>query len=69
MGEATGLVKLPRGNCTNCGKVIPVRDIRAKGAAYCGRICAAMGRFRTRFRGTGSGPADRPDFEKKTKQL
>lgn len=52
--------------CVVCGKPVPVRDIRDMRAgkpAYCGRTHAALARFSTRFRGSNSGPMDRPTTE------
>lgn len=49
--------------CPVCGKSVPlrsVRDIRAKKANYCSRACASQARFATRYRGSLSGPLDRP---------
>ena len=61
--------KLPRGNCQICGKEVPMRDIRNKKPVYCGRIHANMARFSSRYRGSGSGPADRPNLADKMKKL
>lgn len=55
--------KRPVGNCVVCGKETPVRDIRdvrAGNPVYCGRVHQALARFGTRYRGSGSGPMDRP---------
>lgn len=51
---------LPRTNCPVCGKIVPRRDIRDTKPAYCGRKCAAMSRFASRYQGSKSGPLDRP---------
>lgn len=61
--------KLPRGNCANCGKEIPIKDIRDVKARYCGRICASLRLFKSRYRGSGSGPADRPRFNEKGEKI
>ena len=61
--EITG--KLPRGKCANCGKEIPIKDIRDKQPSFCSRACASMKNYKKRYQGTMSGPADRPDFAKK----
>lgn len=56
------------GTCVICGKKVPVRDIRADKYTYCGRAHAALGRFKTRYKGSLSGPLDRPtDILGKTK--
>lgn len=61
--------KLPRGNCAYCGKIIPIKDIRDKKARFCNRTHAAMARFSTRYRGSGSGPSDRKDISRKLDEL
>ena len=48
------------GRCAACGKEIPIRDVRSGKPQYCDRKCAANARFMTRYRGTMSGPMDRP---------
>ena len=62
-----------RGYCKNtyCNKgvdgkkaVVAVRDIR-KGPGYCSRPCASMSRYKTRYRGTNSGPVDISVFHDK----
>lgn len=62
-------LNLPRGNCASCGKVIPIKDIRSKKAEYCNQICSSLSRFKTRYRGTMSGPADRPRFNEKGEKI
>lgn len=52
------------GYCLTCGKAVPVRDTRAKKGSYCSRICAQQTRYQTRFKGSNSGPADRPASSK-----
>jgi hypothetical protein len=51
------------GKCPNCGKDVLVRSTRDTGT-YCSRVCAAQARFKTRYRGTNSGPMDRPKTDK-----
>jgi hypothetical protein len=53
------------GNCVVCGTKVPKRDIRDKSPLFCGRIHAELAKFGTRYRGTNSGPLDRPS----TKEL
>lgn len=54
--------------CPVCGKPIILRDKRDKKIQYCSRVCAANARYQTRYRGTASGPMDRPkNFEDKKK--
>lgn len=48
------------GRCAACGKEIVVRSLRDKKPQYCSRVCASRARFLTRYRGTMSGPYDRP---------
>lgn len=50
----------PMGYCVVCGKPVPKRDKRDKGAVFCGRVHAGLARFSTRYRGSNSGPLDRP---------
>lgn len=49
-----------RGYCLVCGAIVPIRDIRSQKGTYCSRKCASQTRFQTRYRGSNSGPADRP---------
>lgn len=51
------------GTCPVCGKDIPRVSTRENRVRYCSRICASQARFRTRYVGTMSGPADRPSIE------
>ena len=53
------------GKCANCGKDILVRDIRDKKSQFCNRVCGNALRYMKRYRGTGSGPLDRPSVQKK----
>lgn len=58
------------GFCVVCGKPVPKRDVRDKGAVFCGRVHAALARFGSRYQGSNSGPMDRPapgQMIKKTK--
>ncbi len=48
------------GKCSACGRPIVVRSLRDKKPNYCSRVCASRSRFLTRYRGTMSGPLDRP---------
>jgi len=48
------------GVCAACGKEMVIRSTRDKKAQYCSRICASRARFLTRYKGTMSGPLDRP---------
>lgn len=57
-------------NCPVCGKPVPVRsvrDVRANVPNYCSRVCASQGRYSTRYRGSLSGPYNRPTRSEKTK--
>jgi len=52
--------------CPICGKDVILRDKRDKKTQYCSRICAAQSRYKTRYKGSGAGPMDRPkDWEEK----
>lgn len=56
--------------CPICGKEVPARsvhDVRNQKANYCSRVCASQGRYATRYRGSASGPMDRPTLQEKTK--
>ena len=56
----------PQSYCVVCRKPTPVRDMRdfrAGKPVYCGRVHAALARFGTRYRGTNSGPMQRPTTE------
>jgi len=46
--------------CATCGKPVVIRSVRDRGPQYCSRICSSAARYNTRYRGTMSGPADRP---------
>ena len=62
--------RMPRGKCAICGKDVPIRSTRDRGDAYCSRSHEVMGkRFGKRYKGTNSGPMDRPDLLKKTQEL
>jgi hypothetical protein len=53
--------------CAVCSKPVPVRDIRDLRSGkpfFCGRVHAQLGKFATRYRGTNSGPMDRPTTQK-----
>lgn len=56
--------------CPVCGKPVPmrsVRDVRSNKPSYCSRVCASQARYSTRYRGSLSGPLDRPTRVEKTK--
>ena len=60
------------GKCSNpgCGKDIPTRnihDVRKNKANYCSRVCASQSRYATRYKGSLSGPMDKPVPMSKTK--
>lgn len=55
-----------KGKCPVCGKEVIVRSTRGK-TPYCSRVCASQVRYATRYRGSLSGPADRPSMISKTK--
>jgi hypothetical protein len=49
-----------KGVCPICGGPMVVRSTRNT-TTTCGRkACASMGRYATRYRGSNSGPMDRP---------
>lgn len=54
------------GKCPICGKEVPQRSKRGP-ANYCSRVCKSQLRYATRYRGTMSGPMDRPTLKEKTK--
>lgn len=54
------------GKCPVCGKEVLIRSTRGK-VAYCSRACASMSRYGLRYKGTKSGPMDRPKMVDKTK--
>mgnify|MGYP001612977204 CR=1 FL=1 len=58
--------KSEKGKCPICGKEVIVRSTRDK-PNYCSRACASMVRYATRYRGTNTGPMDRPDLKDKIK--
>lgn len=58
--------KSKTGACPICGKPVPKRSTRGP-INYCSRTCASQTRFSTRYRGSMSGPADRPTLQQKTK--
>jgi len=58
------------GRCPVCGKPVPirsVRDVRSNKTSYCSRVCASQARYNTRYRGSLSGPYNRPTLAEKTK--
>lgn len=55
------------GKCAVCGKPIIIRSTRDHKAQYCSRVCASQARYRSRYVGTRSGPADRPSIEETSK--
>ncbi len=56
-------IELATGHCAMCGKVIPRMSTRDLTPKYCSRVCASQARYRTRYIGSNSGPADRPTQE------
>jgi ribosome-binding protein aMBF1 (putative translation factor) len=52
--------------CSVCGKSIP-RPITKGVKNYCSRVCASQAKYATRYKGTNSGPMDRPSLKDKTK--
>lgn len=56
------------GKCANprCNKTIILRSVRDKEPQFCSRICASSVRYNTRYRGTNSGPLERPTEDKTT---
>lgn len=56
-----------KGRCPICGKEVIIRSTRDKKPAYCSQTCASQSRFGSRYRGSMSGPADRPTLNSKTK--
>ncbi len=58
--------KSKEGACPVCGKAVVVRSTRGK-VSYCSRVCASQSRFSTRYKGTMSGPHERPTLLEKTK--
>lgn len=59
--------KSKQGKCSVCGKPTIIRSTRTKDPTYCSRVCAAQERYSKRYRGTNSGPLDRPSQISKTK--
>ncbi len=55
-----------KGKCPICGKPVVIRSTKG-GTPYCSQACASQSRYATRYRGSGSGPMDRPTLESKTK--
>lgn len=47
------------GKCPICDKPVVKRTTRGK-EAYCSRVCASQERYTKRYRGTMSGPRDKP---------
>ena len=56
-------IYMGHGKCPVCGKEIPRISTRDNKTRYCSRVCATQARYRTRYVGTNSGPADRPSIE------
>lgn len=52
-------VESAKGKCVVCGKEVVIRDKRHPNL-YCSRVCESMKRYGTRYRGSNSGPMDRP---------
>ena len=55
-----------QGKCPVCGKPVPVRTTRGP-AQFCSRVCASQPNYSRRYKGTLSGPADRPTLQEKLK--
>ena len=51
-------------NCNNPVVVRSLRDKRRNEPSYCSRACASQARFNSRYRGSMSGPMDRPKVDK-----
>jgi len=49
-----------KGKCPACGKEVILRDLRDTKPQYCSRICSEKSKYLKRYRGSGSGPMDRP---------
>lgn len=58
--------KSKEGKCPICGTAVVVRSTRGR-PNYCSRTCASQSRYATRYRGSMSGPMDRPTLKEKTK--
>lgn len=56
-----------KGKCPVCGKEIVIRTTRSKTPNYCSRVCASQPKFAKRYKGTMSGPMDRPTMAEKMK--
>lgn len=54
------------GACPVCGNPVVIRSTRDKKAPFCSRVCASQRTHGTRYKGSMSGPADRPDPLAKT---
>lgn len=56
------------GVCPVCGKEVPLRSTRGK-TAFCSRVCASQPKYARRYKGSLSGPYDRPNtLIEKTKE-
>ncbi len=55
-----------QGKCPVCGKPVPIRTTRGP-ANFCSQKCKSQRNYAKRYRGSDSGPADRPSLIEKTK--
>lgn len=58
--------KSKTGKCPICSKPVLVRTTRGK-IEYCSRVCASQERYAKRYKGSLSGPLDRPTKLSRTK--
>ena len=56
-----------KGKCPICGKEVIVRSTRNKKPTYCSRVCASQERYSARYKGSNSGPMDRPSKFSRTR--
>jgi len=56
-----------KGKCPICGRPVIIRSTRSKEPNYCSQVCASQERYAKRYKGTGSGPIDRPTKISRTK--
>jgi len=58
--------KSTTGECPVCHKPVIRRTTRG-GVNFCSRVCASAPKYAQRYRGSSSGPLDRPTMVSKTK--
>lgn len=59
--QDTSMIEAKRmGKCPTCGKAVVIRNVKDKNPQYCDRKCATNAKFMVRYKGTMSGPLDRP---------